>query len=171
MAGWCVGIDALSRNVAGNRRHLLLQSGFSVGPTRDIDAAARHGRRRFACGVLGKWTSQDTLGAGAAANAGVGVNATVDARIPDIRRPWKMKVSSIEGGVGLPGFAVSQTYTPRQIADWINKHLFPPAMDPQDDELSPFARTLRSENGGVGANIKPAIPFLSPQEQNPLGGK
>jgi len=114
-------------------------------------------------------TSQDTLGAGATANAGAGANATVNASIPDIRRPWKMKVSSIEGGVGLPGFGVTQTYTPQQIADWINKYIFPPAMDPQDDELSPFARTLRSKNGSIGASVNPAIPFLGPQQQNPLG--
>lgn len=115
-------------------------------------------------------TSQDTLGAGATGNAGAGANATVNASIPDIGQPWKMRVSSVEGGVGLPGFAVTQTYTAQQIADWINKYIFPPAMDPQDDELSPFARMLQTKNGSVGANTKPAIPFLSPQEENPLGG-
>ena len=113
-------------------------------------------------------TSQDSLGGGATANAGLGVNATVNASIPDLRRPWNMKVSSIEGGIGLPGFAATNTYTPQQIADWMNKYLLPSAMGPQD-ELTPFARSLQSKNGSIGPSTAPAVPFLNPREQGALG--
>jgi hypothetical protein len=53
----------------------------------------------------------------------LGVDATVNAGIPDILQPWKMKVTSVEGGLGLPGVAATQTLTPQQIADFSDKYL------------------------------------------------
>jgi hypothetical protein len=110
-------------------------------------------------------TSEDTLGSGATANMGFGVNTNLNASIPDLRQPWNMKVSSVEGGLGLPGFAVTQTYTPQQIADWMISR----GMGPQD-ELTPFERSLQSKNASIGPNAEPAVPFLNRKDQNPLGG-
>src|SRR6478752_4248959 len=60
-------------------------------------------------------TSEDTLGTGVTANVGTGVNATINAGIPNLRQPWNMKVSSVEGGLGLPGFGATYTATPQQV--------------------------------------------------------
>src|SRR4051794_39975423 len=58
-------------------------------------------------------TSQDTLGYGAAANISkIFPSVTVNASIPDdhgIPPPWNAKVSSIETGIGLPGFGAGYT--------------------------------------------------------------
>jgi hypothetical protein len=42
-------------------------------------------------------------------------------------------------------------------------------MGPQD-ELSTFDKRVQSNLGTIGANAKPAVPFLTPREQDPLGG-
>src|SRR5262249_50048447 len=44
-----------------------------------------------------------------------------------------------------------------------------PAMGPQD-ELTPFQRSLQSENGSAGASTTSPVPFLDPRDRNPLGG-
>jgi hypothetical protein len=112
-------------------------------------------------------------------------SVTVNASVPDsngIPQPWNAKVSSIEAGAGLPGFGATYTVTPQQIADLLVKHGiagslpigvpgFPepgPAMGPQD-ELTPFARSLQSKSGSIGLRQQPAVPFLDPSEQSPLG--
>jgi len=82
--------------------------------------------------------------------------------------------------------AVTATYTPQQIADFLIKHGLAgldllkrvpapglvgpasPAMGPED-ELSPFARTLRSGVGTVGPAAVPPISYLSSRYANPLG--
>jgi hypothetical protein len=152
-AGWCVGFDASFWAYPGSGSHILLQSRLTDGATGYMDAEARLGRRGFHAVFLGNgMTSQDTLGTGATANIGTGANATVNTSIPNLRQPWNMKVSSIEGGLGLPGFAVTTTYTPQQIADWIISR----GMGPHD-ELTPFERSLQSKNGSVGANVAPAV--------------
>lgn len=125
-------------------------------------------------------TSEDTLGYGASGNlSSIVPSVTVNASIPDenyIPQPWKSKVSSIEAGVGTPGASAALTYawTPQQIADFLAKHGLvgpgllrsvsapglvgpaSPAMGPED-ELSPFARTLRSGVGRVGAPSVPPV--------------
>jgi hypothetical protein len=137
-------------------------------------------------------TSEDTLGYGVSGNlSSIAPSVTVNASIPDenhIPYPWKAKVSSIEAGVGTPGASVAATYTwtPQQIADFLIKHGLAgldllkrlpapglvgpatPAMGP-DDELSPFARTLRSGVGTVGTPTVPPIRYLSSRSANPLG--
>jgi hypothetical protein len=45
-----------------------------------------------------------------------------------------------------------------------------PASTGSQDELTPFQRGLQSSNGSIGANTTPAVPFLAPSTQNPLGG-
>lgn len=137
-------------------------------------------------------TSEDTLGYGASGNlSSIVPSVTVNASIPDenyIPQPWKAKVSSVEAGASTPGAAAALTYTwtPRQIADFLARHglvgpglleslpapgLFGPAssaMGPED-ELSPFARTLRSGVGGIGAPSVAPVGHLSPSERAPLG--
>jgi hypothetical protein len=97
-------------------------------------------------------TSQDTLGAGVTLNAGSGVNATVNSSIPDLRRPWNMKVSSIGGGVGLPGFALSGTYTPQQIADFLNTYVLSPLTGPATSNRAEFVRESAAAAGVPGRN-------------------
>src|SRR5688500_15794651 len=90
-------------------------------------------------------TSSDTLGYGASAHAGFAPSVGVNVSIPDengIPLPWNAAVTSVEAGAGLPGFAGTYTATPQQIADFLAKYIFPPAMGPQD-ELSPFVRSLQ----------------------------
>jgi hypothetical protein len=116
-------------------------------------------------------TSQDTLGYGATADIGLGPTATVNASIPAkdlIPQLQKMKVTSIEAGAGLPGFAVTQTYTPQQIADFLNRFIFHPATRSQD-ELSPFERSLQSGLATVGQPTQPPVKFLGTRSQGPLG--
>lgn len=139
-------------------------------------------------------TSEDTLGYGASGNlSSIVPSVTVNASIPDenhIPLPWKAKVSAIEAGVGTPGASAALTYTwtPQLIADFMTDYglaglnllkrapamgpLGPvtPAMGPQD-ELSPFARTLQSGVGTVGAPSAPPIRYLSSRSQSPLGSQ
>jgi hypothetical protein len=116
-------------------------------------------------------TSQDTLGYGATADIGLGPTATVNANIPDkdfIPQPSKMKVSSIEAGIGLPGFAVTKTYTPQQIADFLNRFIFHPATRSRD-ELSPFERSLQSGLATIGQPSQRPATFLGARSQDALG--
>lgn len=137
-------------------------------------------------------TSEDTLGYGASGNlSSIVPSVTVNASIPDenhIPYPWKAKVSSIEAGIGTPGAsgAVTYTWTPQQIAEFLTKNgradldllkrvpapglVGPasPAMGP-DDELSPFARTLRSGFGTIGPASVPPVGYLSSRNADPLG--
>lgn len=119
-------------------------------------------------------TSSDTLGYGATANIAPTVfpSATINASIPDengIPKPWNARVSSVEAGAGLSGFAGTYTTTPRQMADFLNKYIFGPAMGP-NDELHPFVRSLQSGVGTIGQNDgEPPTRFLSSQTQNPFG--
>jgi hypothetical protein len=119
-------------------------------------------------------TSADTLGYGATANIAPTIfpSATVNASIPDengIPQPWNAKVSSVEAGASLPGFAATYTATPQQITDFVNRHIFGPATGP-NDELSPFERTLQSGVGTIGQNnTESPVRFLSSRYQNPLG--
>ena len=144
-------------------------------------------------------TSEDTLGYGASGNlSSIVPSVTVNASIPDenlIPQPWKARVSSIEAGVGTPGAsgALTYTWTPERIADFLLSngligaarlgsvlhrealarphspmHVISPAMGPED-ELSPFARTLRSGVGTVGAPTAPPIRYQSSRYANPLG--
>jgi hypothetical protein len=116
-------------------------------------------------------SSADTLGYGVTGSVGLGPTVTVNSRIPDVNgvpQPWQAEVSSIEPGVGLPGFALTRTMTPQQIADFIAKYLTSPAMGP-DDELSPFVRTLQSGRATIGTSASPPVPFLTPSEQSAFG--
>lgn len=118
--------------------------------------------------------SRDTTGWGASGTLSTGLpekfpfpSTTVNATIPDwhgIPLPWKAKVSSVETGAARPGFGVTYTVTPQDVSDAI----LPPAMGPED-ELSPFTRSLQSGLGDIGGRTDPAVPFLSPGQQNPLG--
>lgn len=108
-------------------------------------------------------TSQDSLGYGASADIAPTVfpSVVVNGSIPDesgTPKPWNAKVSSVESGIGLPGFAATYTTTPQQIADFLSKSIFSPAMGPED-ELSPFVRSLRSGVGTIGASNSAPIPF------------
>lgn len=145
--------------------------------------------------------SEDTLRYGLTGNVSTGLpSLTVNASVPDeggIPMPWKAKVSSIETGVGSPGSsgALTFTMTPQQIVDFLVTHgvigaarisstlsrealtrdyppaaVISPAMGP-DDELSPFARTLRSGSATIGANSQPPVRYLSSRYASggPLG--
>lgn len=136
-------------------------------------------------------TSEDTLGYGASGNlSSIVPSVTVNASIPDenyVPQPWKAKVSSIEAGVGTPGASAALTYTwtPQQIADFLVKYgmagvdllsrmpapgLVGPAMGP-DDEFSPFARTLRSGLGTIGPPSAPSIGYLGSRGDDALDGR
>jgi len=120
-------------------------------------------------------TSADTLGPGTTTNVStilpsVSVNSSfpVENSVP---RLDKAKVSSIEAGLsGSIGASSAGTYTvtPQEVADFVSRNLVTPAMGPMD-ELSPFARTLRSGVGRVGAPSAPPIRYLSSGRQNPFG--
>jgi hypothetical protein len=119
-------------------------------------------------------TSQDTLGYGATANIAPTIfpSATINASIPDkygIPLPWNARVSSIDAGVGLPGFSGTYTMTPQQVADFIGKYLSLSAMGPQD-ELAPIVRGLHRGVGMIGQSSQPPVGFLGSQDQNSLGG-
>jgi hypothetical protein len=120
-------------------------------------------------------TSQDTLGSGMSGNVSTGIpSISANGTIPDdgerIPRPWKSRVTSIEAGIGSPNAspAVTGTYTPDQIAEFPNKYIFGPAMGPQD-ELSPFARSLRSATATVAPSSEPPVRFIGSRGQTPLG--
>ena len=120
-------------------------------------------------------TSADTLGYGTTSNASTVLpSVTVNTSIPDnngIPQLGKNKVSSIEAGLSNSvgaSRATTYTVTPQQIADFITKNLIPPAMGP-NDELSPFARSLRSGVGTVGAPSEPPVRYVSSPYLNSLG--
>jgi hypothetical protein len=122
-------------------------------------------------------TSDDTLGPGISGNVStilpsVGLNGTVPNDGSYIPRPWKSRVTTVEAGIGTPNAspAITATYTPQQIADFISRYVTPPAMGPQD-ELPPFVRTLGSGLGAVGPVTAPPIRYLSSRYQNPLGNE
>lgn len=118
--------------------------------------------------------SEDTLGWGLSGNVSSMLpSVTVNASMPDHRGipiPWKAKVSSIEAGLATPGAsgAISYTWTPQQIAGFLTRHIFGPAMGPYD-EFSSFARTLSSSNGYLGEPVAPAVKYLNGQVRSPLG--
>lgn len=162
--------------------------GSPSAPSVTVTGMAGRGRnvRRLPFGALGPlnlgvtylrdgMTSADTLGPGITSNVSTILpSLTVNSSFPvesNIPRPDKSKVSSIEAGVsGAIGTSAAGTYTvtPRQLADFVSTYLTPPAMGP-DDELSPFARTLRSGTGTVGPAIAPPIRYLSSRHANPIG--
>jgi hypothetical protein len=120
-------------------------------------------------------TSADTLGPGTSSNVSTMLpSVSLNSSFPienNVPRPDKAKVSSIDAGLsGSIGASTAGTYTatPQQIADFISTNLIPPAMGPED-ELSPFARTLRSGVGTIGPAITPPIRYLSSRYANPLG--
>jgi hypothetical protein len=111
-----------------------------------------------------------------AANADISTilpSVAVNGSIPDVNgipQPWNARLSSVEAGIGLPGFAGTYTTTPQQIADFLNKYVFGPlGIGPQDRRL-PFSGTLQSDAGTIGQPSEPPVRFLSPRQQNPLGG-
>jgi hypothetical protein len=94
-------------------------------------------------------------------------SVTMNYTIP--RDRWGLpRLTSIEGGASSNlGTYRAGTYTVsgQQLGDAV----VTPAMGPED-ELSPFARTLRSGVGTLGPNnSKPPVRFLSSRYQNPLG--
>jgi hypothetical protein len=97
-------------------------------------------------------------------------SVTMNSTMP--RDRWAFpRVTSIEGGVSanLGTYrAGSYTATPQQVADFLTKSIFPPAMGPQD-ELPPFVKTLQSGVGTVGQISEPPVRFLSSRYQQPLG--
>lgn len=120
-------------------------------------------------------TSADTLGPGTTSNVStilpsVSVNSSypIESYVP---RLDKSKVSSIDAGIsGSIGASTAHTFTvtPQQIADFVTKHLAIPAMGP-DDQLSPFARTLKSGSGTVGTNSESPVRYLGSRHADPLG--
>ena len=136
-------------------------------------------------------TSQDTLGYGATADLGLGPTATVNVNIPSekgIPQPWNARVSSIEGGAGVPGFAATTTYTPQQIADFLTRYILPPPSGP--DSKSTFVRDSAAaasvpsrsnvfeygfpEPGSAQPNAfdtgAPPVPYLPSGSQGKTGG-
>jgi hypothetical protein len=83
---------------------------------------------------------------------GLGPIATVNVSIPSKKfpQPWNAKVSSIEGGIGLPGFAGTTTYTPQQIADFLTKYILPPPSGP--DSKNVFVRDSAAGAGVPSRN-------------------
>lgn len=118
-------------------------------------------------------TSQDALGHGISGNVSTGLPSVItNGTIPDDGYlPWKSRVSSVEAGIGTPNAspAITNTYTPQQIAAFLNKYIFGPAMGLQD-ELSQFTRSLQSGVGTVGQASEPPVRFLGSRYQYPLGG-
>ncbi len=120
-------------------------------------------------------TSADSLGYGTSLNASTMVpSVTLNSSVPDknnIPQPDQAKVSSVEAGIDTSvGASAAGTYTatPQQITDFLSGLLITPAMGPSD-ELSPFARTLRSGIGTVGARSEPPIRYLSWRNQSSFG--
>lgn len=80
-------------------------------------------------------TSSDTLGPGLSGNVStilpsVSLNGTIPDN--DVLRPWKSRVTTIEAGIGTPNAspALTATYTPQQIADFLTRYVFPPPSGP-----------------------------------------
>ena len=118
-------------------------------------------------------TSKDTLGPGITANQSTMIpSVAINSTFPR-DKGGPPRVTSIEGGVSSNiGTYRAGTYTAsgQQIADTLAKVGSPitPAMGP-DDELSPFARTLRSGVGTVGAPSEPPVRYVSSPYLNSLG--
>ena len=154
-------------------------------------ALGTSGRGAHAVFLRDGMTSSDTLGWGMSGNvSSILPSVTLNSTMPDwhgLPLPWKAKVSSVEAGIGMPGAsrATSYTWTPQQVADFVNGLTGPfsritssslsqlnpvtAAMGP-DDELSPFTRTLSSSNGSLGQAAAPAARYLGRRQQNQLGG-
>jgi hypothetical protein len=96
-------------------------------------------------------TSSDTLGPGLSGNVStvlpsVSLNGTIPNN--DILRPWKSRVTTIEAGVGTPNAspAITATYTPQQIADFLTRYVFPPASGPE-------AKNVFVRDSAAGAGV------------------
>lgn len=122
-------------------------------------------------------TSSDTLGRGVSGNVSTILpSVTVNGTIPDdgnlIPRPWKSRVTAVKTGIGAPNAspAVTETLTPQQVANFLNKYIFGPGMG-SEDELSPFDRSLRGGLGTVGTpdGDTQSIRYVGSRYQNPLG--
>lgn len=119
-------------------------------------------------------TSNDTLGTGMSGNVStflpsVTLNGTAPSDGSYIPRPWKSKVTSVEAGIGTPTSpALTMTYTPQQIADFLSKYIIGSAMGPQD-ELSPFERSLQSDLAIVGQRSEAPVHFTGSRPQGPFG--
>ena len=139
----------------------------------------------------GGMTSADSLGYGTTTNVSTGLpSVTLNTSIPDedgVPLPAKNNVSSIEAGLSNSigaSRAFTYTVTPQQIANFMMRYGLAaaekgpqyvgpfgpvtPAMGP-DDELSPFARTLHSDVGAVGAPTEAPVRYLSRRQQGSLG--
>jgi len=119
--------------------------------------------------------SNDTLRSGVSGNVSTILpSVTLDGTVPEngsyIPRPWKSGVTAVEAGIGTPNVsaAITATYTPQQIADFMSRYLLTPAMGP-NDELSSFARTLRSGFAAVDAPSEPTVAYLGPRSQASFG--
>lgn len=149
-----------------------------LGKGRDVGKTSLGSLGAFNAGVTylrDGMTSADTLGPGTTSNVTTILpSVTVNSSYPlenGIPRPDQTKVSSIEAGLsGSIGASTAGTYTvtPQEIANFIAKHLITPAMGPED-ELSPFARNLRSGIGTVGPSSVPPVGYLPSSERIPLG--
>jgi len=115
-------------------------------------------------------SSQDTLGSGMSGNVSVGFpSVSINGTIPNGgHRPWDVRETSIEAGVGSPtAVAETTTMTPEQIAEHINRHIFGPAMGPED-ELTPVERSLRRGVATVGPANELPTRFLGSRPANSL---
>ena len=100
-------------------------------------------------------TSTDTLGPGLSGNVStllpsVSLNGTIPNN--DILRPWKSKVTTVEAGIGTPNAspAITATYTPQQIADFLTKYVFPPSSDLEGKKV--FVRDSAAGAGVASRN-------------------
>jgi hypothetical protein len=100
-------------------------------------------------------TSSDTLGLGLSGNVStilpsVSLNGTIPNN--DILRPWKSRVTSIEAGIGTPNAspAITATYTPQQIADFLTRYVFPPPSGPEGKNV--FVRDSAAGAGVASRN-------------------
>jgi hypothetical protein len=195
VAGRMVRVDSSPSLSCWNRRDILFQSRLAHSTPRHGDRQPRIRYKRAGdhrVFLRKGMTSEDTLGYGVSGNlSSIVPSVTVNASIPDVNhvpQPWRAKVSSIEAGVGTPGAsaAVTYTWTPQQIADFLTKYGLvglgllnrmpapglvgpvTPAMGP-DDELSPHARTLTSGVGTIGVPTTPPIRHLGSRRTDPHG--
>jgi hypothetical protein len=97
-------------------------------------------------------------------------DSAVAAGIPNRNNVWEYDYPDLTTSPKAPGASarVTKTSTPEQIADFLNKYIFGPAMGPQD-QLSPFDRRLQSGLAAVGRPSRPPERFLSGRSQNPIG--
>lgn len=83
-------------------------------------------------------TSKDTLGYGLSGNVSTGIpSVTLNSTFPrdgdPTGRPGRPKVTSVGAGVGTfnASPALTATYTPEEIADFLRTYLFPPTSGPE----------------------------------------